>query len=396
VSNITRQQPEDEFEDSRHATNLELFLDLVFVFSVTQITGFLAHDLTAAGIAKGVLLAWLVWWQWTAFTWAGTAIDFQSNPLARIIVLGMIPATLLMAITAPQALTTQGIWFAAAYLVVQLWVLGLQSLEAWKSDITRRSFVRYAPLAAIAPITLLVGAFFHGTARLAIWVVVALLFVGSALLAAADNGSEWKIDAVHFAERHALFVIICLGEVLVAIGANAASISESDGLDGHSFAAILVTAALACLYWWTYFAFVPRVLEHQLAKASRSKRGRIARDLCSFGHFPIVFGIILYAIVAKHLVQHSTGHLAAEDRWLMLASAALFIGGMLHIQWRVVHRLSPERLAALVAIAGLAALGGTLPGVVTLALVALTIGVMSTITWRRFNNSELGQAVQPG
>lgn len=392
----TARRPDDEFEDSRHATNLELFLDLVFVFSVTQITSFLVDDLSAAGIAKGVLLAWLVWWQWTAFTWAGTAIDFQSNPLARIVVLCMIPATLLMAITAPQALTTQGIWFAAAYLVVQLWVLGLQSLEAWKSGITRRSFVRYAPLAAIAPVTLLVGAFFHGSARLWIWVVVALLFVGSALLAAADNGSEWKIDAVHFAERHALFVIICLGEVLVAIGANAALISAAEGLDGHSFAAIMVTAALACLYWWTYFAFVPRVLEHQLAKASGSRRGQVARDLCSFGHFPIVFGIILYAIVAKHLVQHSTGHLAVADRWLMLASAALFIGGMLHIQWRVVHRLSPERLAALVAIACLAALGGALPGVATLALVALTIGVMSTITWRKFNNSELGQTVGHG
>ena len=308
----------------------------------------------------------------------------------------MIPATLVMAITAPLALTTQGIWFAAAYLVVQLWVLGLQSLDAWKSEVTRKAFMRYAPLATVAPMMLLVGAFFHGNVRLWIWVGVAALFVGSALLAAAGDGTEWKIDAVHFAERHALFVIICLGEVLVAIGATAASISASAGLDGHTFAALMVAAALACLYWWTYFAFVPRVLEHRLATTSGQRRGKVARDLCSFGHFPIVLGIILVAIVAKHLVQHNTGHLAVEDRWLMIASASLFIGGMLHIQWRVVHRLSPERLAALAAIGCLVSLGGALPGVVTLALVAVTIGVMSTITWRKFNNSEFGRAVQNG
>lgn len=390
----TSNRAADDFEDSRHATNLELFLDLVFVFSVTQITGFLADDLSAAGIAKGVLLAWLVWWQWTAFTWAGTAIDFQSNPLARIFVLCMIPATLVMAITVPRSLTTQGIWFAAAYLVVQLWVLGLQSLDAWRSPATRHAFLRYAPLAAIAPVTLLVGAFFDGNVRLEIWIAVALLDVGSALFAAAGDGTEWKIDAVHFAERHALFVIICLGEVLVAIGATAASISSSVGLDGHTLAAIVITAAIACLYWWTYFAFVPRVLEHELASARGDRRGRVARDLCSFGHFPIVFGIILFAIVAKHQIKHSTGHLAVADRWLLVASVVLFLGGIMHIQWQTVRTVSPERLAAIGAIGVLAALGGVMPGLVVLALAAVVIGVMSTVVWRKFNSSTYGRSLQ--
>ena len=33
-------------ETQRHATNLELFLDLVFVFAVTQIASLVSHDLT--------------------------------------------------------------------------------------------------------------------------------------------------------------------------------------------------------------------------------------------------------------------------------------------------------------------------------------------------------------
>ena len=102
---------------SRHATNLELFLDLVFVFAVTQVASFVAHDPTLAGVAKGLLLAWLAWWQWTAFTWAGTAVDLEGDAMKRVMVLCMIPAVLAMAITLPQALTTQGLWFAGAYLV---------------------------------------------------------------------------------------------------------------------------------------------------------------------------------------------------------------------------------------------------------------------------------------
>ena len=102
---------------SRHATNLELFLDLVFVFAVTQVTSFVAHDPNVAGAAKGLLLAWLAWWQWTAFTWAGTAVDLEGDAMKRVMVLCRIPAVLAMAITLPQALTTQGLWFAGAYLV---------------------------------------------------------------------------------------------------------------------------------------------------------------------------------------------------------------------------------------------------------------------------------------
>ncbi|MFM2076516.1 MAG: hypothetical protein RJA49_406, partial [Actinomycetota bacterium] len=71
----------------RHATNLELFLDLVFVFAVTQIASTIAHDPTAAGLGRGLLLAWLVWWQWSQFTWAGSAIDLQAVTATRVMVL---------------------------------------------------------------------------------------------------------------------------------------------------------------------------------------------------------------------------------------------------------------------------------------------------------------------
>ena len=135
---------------SRHATNLELFLDLVFVFAVTQVTSFVAHDPTLAGAAKGLLLAWLAWWQWTAFTWAGTAVDLEGDAMKRVMVLCMIPAVLVMAITLPQALTTQGLWFAGAYWLVQVWVLALQGVDALKEPGTRSAFLAYAPAAVIA------------------------------------------------------------------------------------------------------------------------------------------------------------------------------------------------------------------------------------------------------
>jgi len=361
----------------RHATNLELFLDLVFVFAVTQVATLISHHPTFTGTAQGLLMAWLVWWQWSQFTWAGSAIDLQRVARTRVLVLCIIPVTLVMTISIPDAFHTTGLWFGVAYVGVQLIVLAMQGSVAMATPATRAAFLLYAGSATIAPCVVLAGAFAHGNARIVVWVVAAGINVIGALRAA---GGEWAINPVHFAERHSLFVIISLGEVLVAAGASASGI----GLDRDTAVALIAAVAVACVLWWTYFAFIPEVTEHRLREATGVARGVLARDLFTFGHFPIAFGLILYAVVVKHLVTHPVGHLSTDDRWLLACFAAFFLGGLLVIQFRVVRRLAPERVAAIAVIAGLGALGGQLPGRVVVALVAVALAVMQAITWRRF------------
>jgi low temperature requirement protein LtrA len=45
--------PESERGDEHQVTALELFFDLVFVFAITQVTSFLAHDPTWGGVLQG-------------------------------------------------------------------------------------------------------------------------------------------------------------------------------------------------------------------------------------------------------------------------------------------------------------------------------------------------------
>ena len=378
---------------NRHASNLELFLDLVFVFSVTQVTSYVALHLTLAGVAKGILLGFLVWWQWTGFTWAGTAVDFQSDRKARVLVLSMVPAMLVMAVSVPQSLDSQGWWFGSAYMVVQLFVLGLQALEARKAKETLIPFLRYAPLAAIAPGVLFLSSFLRGDLRVAGFGLASAGMIGSAVAATNRSGGEWTVDPTHFAERHALFVIITLGEVLVAIGATAAGVSSRSGLDAQTLFAIIVTAAVACVLWWAYFGFIPSVIESMLDHAAPGERGPVARDVGSFGHFPLVIGLILYAVVAKHLVDHPSGHLAPADRWLLLAGMVSFVGGQMAIQFRLRRVVVPERVVALGVVALLALAAGVLPATVVIGLLAVALSVVATITDRRFRGSELARAL---
>ncbi len=374
--------------DERHATNLELFLDLVFVFAITQIATLISRHDTGTGVAKGVLIALLVWWQWSQFTWAGSAIDLQRQGRTRLLVLCTVPFALIMTSTIPEVFTRNGLWFAAAYMGVQVTVLSMQGLVAIREDDTRIAFVKYAALAFVAPAVVLGGAFAHGNARIVVWSVAAALNVISGIRAA--GAGEWTINPVHFAERHALFVIISLGEVLVAAGAT----SSERHLTPMEAVALVVSVAVACVWWWTYFAFIPTVTEHRLSELTGGPRGVFARDVFTLGHFPLVVGLVLYAVVVKHLMVHPAGHLGASDRWLLFSGVASFVGSLLVIELRVVRRMSTERLVAIVAVAALCAGGRHARSVIVVALVAVGMGVMQAITYRRFAQSQATAATR--
>ena len=380
----------------RHATNLELFLDLVFVFAVTQVAGVLGSSLSLQGFGQGLLLAWLVWWLWSQFTWLGTAVDLSDRSAAQFQVLATIPLTLLMAVAIPAAFGTSGLQFAAAYLAVNLWALSIQGWSLGRDPATRSAWLRYVPLAALAPCVLLAGAFLDGEARFVVWSAVALFNVASAIAAGTrlrDGASEWSIDPVHFAERHALFVIISLGEIVVAVGAAATAVELSPAV---GFGLIAATA-VACAFWWTYFAFVPAAVERLLALADGAERGDVARNVFTFGHFPIVFGLVLYAVAAKHAVAHPTEPLGSVDLAMLAGAVAFFVGGLLGLQWRAVHHLAPERLIAIAVVAALCAtVAGGIPGGVLLAVVALIIGTMQAVTLRRLDRRAVVGAVGDG
>jgi len=379
-------------DDERHASNLELFLDLVFVFAVTQIASLIDSDLTVAGVGRGVLIAALVWWQWSQFTWAGSAITLQQRVSTRVLVLCTVPATLTMAVSIPHAFGTgnaadTGVWFGIAYLVVQLLVLAMQGATAMRDPVTRKAFIDYTSFASVAPVLVAAGGFAHDGVRVGLWIAAAVVDVIAGLRGASG---EWVINPVHFAERHTLFVIISLGEAVISIGATASAV----GLDRTTFVGLVAGCSVACVLWWVYFAFTPAVTEHTLRHAATGARGKVARDLFTFGHFPIVMGILGYAVVVKTMVHDPRAPLPFAERWLLIAAMAVFIGGCLHLQWHVVHRLAPERFVAIAVITAWLLLFDSVAGWAAVGTIAVVLAVMQAITWHRFRRGALADVAE--
>ena len=118
-----------------------------------------------------------------------------------------------------------------------------------------------------------------------------MLDAGGPFLFGAEG---WKLMPHHFAERHALIIIIiiALGESIVAIGVGAEA-----KVDVGIVVAAVIGTAIAAAMWWLYFDVVALVAGRRLADAEVGReRNEMARDSYSYLHFPMVAGIVLVAL----------------------------------------------------------------------------------------------------
>ncbi|MGH3367255.1 MAG: low temperature requirement protein A, partial [Nocardioidaceae bacterium] len=84
------------------ATTFELFFDLVYVFAVTQVTGYMAHQHSAHGVLQGLLLLALLWWTWSAYTWLGNQARADEG-VVRVALTVAMSAIFVVALTIPEA-----------------------------------------------------------------------------------------------------------------------------------------------------------------------------------------------------------------------------------------------------------------------------------------------------
>ena len=363
-------QAESEADEERRTSYLELFFDLVFVFAVTQVTALVAHDPTAQGFAHGALVFGLVWWAWSGYAWMTNAIDVESI-VVRLLVLVAAGASFFMAIALPDAFGDDGLRFTLAYLVVRLVQLGLYVWGLRADPAHQAAILRLAPWFLVAPFVALAGGFADGDLRVVLWVVSLAIDVAGA---ATVGGAGFRVSASHFAERYALFVIIALGESIVAVGVSATSLER----DGTFFAVAAIAFALTAVLWWSYFDFPALAAARALRFASPERRGPLARDLFTFFHFPNVLGIIYIAVAAKKAVAHPSEPLSAGGRAALGVGLSLFLLQFVLGRLRVIHRVSWERLAGIAALAVAVVAGRGLDAVWLLGL-ALAVLVATTV-----------------
>src|SRR6188472_578592 len=101
-------------EDGVRVSTLELFFDLVFVFTITQLTAVLAHETTLRGVLQVVLMLGVIWWMYSGYVWLTNAVA-PDRIERKLLLLGGMSAYLVVALAVPHAFADGGAAFGIAY-----------------------------------------------------------------------------------------------------------------------------------------------------------------------------------------------------------------------------------------------------------------------------------------
>lgn len=308
-------------------TNAELFFDLVFVFAVTQLSHMLLGRFTPLGAVQVTLLFLAVWWVWVYTTWVTNWLDPELTPV-RILLFMLMLGGLVLSTSIPTAFEGRGLWFAAAYALMQVgrtlfWLLATPSHRT----LVRHNAVRILTWLCCSAVFWILGGFAEGPARLWLWIVA----LGIEYVAPAarfwtpglgfSSIEAWTVEGGHMAERCAGFIIIALGEAIVVNGATVADLIWTPEIVAAFLTALVGSIAM----WWIYFH---RGAEAGSAMISRSaESGRVARLAYTYLHMPIVGGIILAAVADELVLKHPNGHSDLRTIVSAIGGPLLFLFG---------------------------------------------------------------------
>ena len=373
---VRDQLPEASFEREQRVTALELFFDLVFVFAITQVTGFLYHDPTWVRLIEAVAILMALWFAWTGYAWLGNTAGSDEGPM-RVVLLAAMAPLLVASLAVPHAFGKDALIFGVAYFLVRgLHLLAYAVLARGQPELGA-AVVRLARTILPAAAVLVLAGLLPGTGRAICWAVALAIDYGGLLVGSVEG---WRVEPAHFAERHGLIIIIALGESIVALGVGAAGLA----LDVGVVTGVVLGLAVAGCLWWAYFDVVAAVAERKLREADALARARIARDSYSYLHLPMVAGIVVFAFGVKDTLVHAHAHLPSVPAVALCGGVALYLFALSAFKRRNVGSFNYPRLVATVVLLALAPLATQLPALLSLGLVALVSCALIAYEVRRY------------
>lgn len=244
---------------------IELFFDLVFVFTVTQLTHLIDRANGPDDFVRALVVLVLIWWMYAGYAWLTNGVG-APRPMRLVLIAGAA-GFLVISQAIPKSFGEDTLAFGLAYLFVVALHLGAFALQGGPG--IGRAMLKLAPYNLGAALLVVLAAFLSIPWRFALFAAAAALFVLATLMRREQG---FAVHPGHFVERHGLVIMIVLGESVVAIGAG---IGER-ALDGETAAEIALSLLLIAGLWWTYFDRDDERAEHAMVAADPIARARMA------------------------------------------------------------------------------------------------------------------------
>lgn len=356
-------------------STIELLFDLVFVFTIGQLTAVIVQNPGAESVLRSAAILAVVWWMYDAFAWLTNQTVPDTVPV-RLLLIAAMAAFLVLSLAIPDVFAGSGVLFGVAYLAVVLIHAGLFIARGGRSS--ARVMLHVGPLNVVAALLLIASGFATGWLEWALFLAPLVLFLISGLLARAD---PFAIAASHFVERHGLLMIIAFGESIVSVGAGL----TASGLSAQVVLGAVATVAIVAALWWCYFSGDDERAEQSLGSLPRRGGTTLALTAYYIAHFVMLFGLVGVAAGLHLALEDAFAPASPAASWLLAGGVAVYLVG--DAEYRRELRLGPWafRLAGAAASLGvgllaawmLPATAGGLPGLALigalLAIIVLTL-----------------------
>ncbi|SEH17293.1 Low temperature requirement protein LtrA [Sphingopyxis sp. YR583] len=344
--------------DGHHArvTYEELFFDLVYVFAVTQLSHLLLHHLSPVGALETLILWFAVWLGWQYTCWVTNWFD-PENPRLRGVLFVLMLLALMMAAAIPEAFGDRGLVFAACYVTLQLGRTLFVIFHLDRGTPLAANYRRMAAWFTLSGCFWIAGAFAGHEGRLALWGIAVLLEYVAPMTGFAFPGlgrsqtSEWTIEGGHLAERCQLFVIVALGETLLATGAT---LGRDQSWSTPILSALGATFLGTLALWWLYFGTSSKDATAKITTSDDP--GRIGAWF-NYVHAILVGGIIVCAVGNDLAMEHPGGHASLPQVLVIAAGPILYLAGSAIYRRVVYGRVPASHLAGILAALALAPIG---------------------------------------
>jgi low temperature requirement protein LtrA len=350
-------------ERERRVSSVELFFDLVFGFAFAQVTTFWLEHASWGGLGRGLLVLLVLWWVWASYAWLTNAADAEAD-LVSAVLLFAVGALFIAALSVPDAFGTHRLLFSLALFVVVVAFVGLYALVSKGVPDQLAAVLRMSRTVVPGGALIVAAAFVPASVRPVLW---ALAFVVGFFGPLLGGLRGWRVQPAHFVERHGLIVIIALGESLGAIGFGARSTALEFRVIFGAVLALIVAAAL----WLAYFDYASAAVGGLLAERRGEQQIVVARDAYSYGHLPMVVGIILFAFAMRVTLAHPRAELRLIPALALCLGCAFYLFGFVWLRWRLTKTLGGGRPLAAVAFLLLIPAAVSMPALVALGLVAV-------------------------
>jgi low temperature requirement protein LtrA len=306
-------------------STLELYFDLVFVFTITQVATVVVHSPDGGGLARAAVTLAVIYWVYDGYAWMTNAAGPDRWQRTVLLLVGMA-GFFQCALAVPRAFGDNGGVFAVGYFIITVVHLAGFLLRPGAPPLP--FLYGIAPGNLTSAFLLLVAARVHGDAKWALWLPALALRIATPMLTRQIRG--FQFNAKHFAERHSSMILIVLGESLISVGLS----TESRRIDPRMLLGELAGFTATAAMWWAYF-----VGEDTRAARAFEESPPLKRVFQAFAGYEVAIVVMIYGVIAI-----STGARLRVDALMMpappFAAWLIAVGGTIFLFGSAAFRLA--------------------------------------------------------